>query len=116
MSENHVGYARIALSTRSGRILNCSEVFTKMPTMLISKFHNDLKKYLGKGLHKTKFVGFVSNQCQVLLKYCCCVGVLRPFETFSGHFGRGQLTYPYCSWASFLGSLHVLSAHSSASN
>ena len=33
-----------------------------------------------------------------------------------GHFGRGQLTYPHCSWASLLGSLPVLSAHSFASN
>ena len=33
-----------------------------------------------------------------------------------GHFGRSQLTYPHCSWASLLGSLPVLSAHSFASN
>ena len=33
-----------------------------------------------------------------------------------GHFGRGQLTYPHCSWASLLGSLPVLRAHSFASN
>ena len=33
-----------------------------------------------------------------------------------GHFGRGQLTYPHFSWASLLGSLPVLSAHSFASN
>ena len=33
-----------------------------------------------------------------------------------GHFGRGQLTYPHCSWASLLGSLPVLSAQSFASN
>ena len=33
-----------------------------------------------------------------------------------GLFGRGQLTYPHCSWASLLGSLPVLSAHSFASN
>ena len=32
------------------------------------------------------------------------------------HFGRGQLAYPNCSWASLLGSLPVLSAHSFASN
>ena len=35
---------------------------------------------------------------------------------FSGHFGHSQLTYPNCSWASLLGSLPVLSAHSFASN
>ena len=35
---------------------------------------------------------------------------------FSGHFGHSQLTYPNCSWASHLGSLSVLSAHSFASN
>ena len=33
-----------------------------------------------------------------------------------GHFGCGQLTLPHCSWASLLGSLPVLSAHSFASN
>ena len=32
-----------------------------------------------------------------------------------GHFGRGQLPWPHSSWASLLGSLTVLSAHSSAS-
>ena len=30
------------------------------------------------------------------------------------HFGRGHLTYLHCSWASLLGSLPVLSAHSFA--
>ena len=30
----------------------------------------------------------------------------------SGLFGHGQLTYPHCSRANFLGSLTVLSAHS----
>ena len=44
---------------------------------------------------------------------CCCV--LRPFDTF--HVISGMvLTYPHCSWASLLGSLPVLSAHSFASN
>ena len=33
-----------------------------------------------------------------------------------GHFERGQLPNPHCSWASLLGSLPVLSAHSFASN
>ena len=33
-------------------------------------------------------------------------------STLLGHFGRGQLTYPHCSWANLLGSLLVLSAHS----
>ena len=28
-------------------------------------------------------------------------------QHFSGHFGRGQLTNPHCSWASLLGSLPV---------
>ena len=30
---------------------------------------------------------------------------------FSCHLGRGQLTYPHCSWANLIGSLPVLSAH-----
>ena len=34
------------------------------------------------------------------------------FRSFRG----GQLTYPHCSFASFLGSLPVLSAYSFASN
>ena len=33
-----------------------------------------------------------------------------------GNFGRSHLTQPHCSWASLLGSLPVLSAHSFASN
>ena len=44
---------------------------------------------------------------------CWCFMALRHIL---GHFGLGQLSYPYCSWASLLGSLPVLSAHSFASN
>ena len=33
-----------------------------------------------------------------------------------GNFKRSQLAYPHCSWASLLGSLPVLSAHSFAIN
>ena len=55
--------------------------------------------------------------CIMRILICgCCVGVLRPFDTFKGHFERGQLTYPNCSWASLLGSLPVFSAYSFASN
>ena len=35
---------------------------------------------------------------------------------FPGHFGYGELIYPHCFWASLLGSLLVLSAHSFAIN
>ena len=35
---------------------------------------------------------------------------------FSGHFGRGQLNYPHCSWASLLGTLPLLCAHYVTSN
>ena len=27
----------------------------------------------------------------------CCVGFFMALRHFSGHFGRGQLTYPHCS-------------------
>ena len=37
-------------------------------------------------------------------------------QHFSGHFEHGQLTYLHCSWASLLGSLALLSAHSFTSN
>ena len=37
-------------------------------------------------------------------------------QHFSGHFGHGQLICSHCSWASLLGSLLVLSAHSFDSN
>ena len=40
---------------------------------------------------------------------CWCFMALR---LFSGHFGRGQLIYPHCSWANLPGSLPVLSADS----
>ena len=42
--------------------------------------------------------------------------VFYPLRHILGHFGRGQLTYPHCSWASLLGSLSVLGVHSFASN
>ena len=48
-----------------------------------------------------------------ILILCRCFTAL---QHILGHFGRGQLTYPHCSWASLLGSLPVLSAHSFASN
>ena len=38
------------------------------------------------------------------------------FQHILRHFGCGQLPLPHCSWASLLGSLPVLSAHSFASN
>ena len=41
---------------------------------------------------------------------CWCFKALH----FSGHFGRGQLTHPHCSWASLLDILQVLGAHSFA--
>ena len=44
-----------------------------------------------------------------------CIRVLRPWHIL-GNFGRSHLTQPHCSWASLLGSLPVLSAHSFASN
>ena len=49
----------------------------------------------------------------MLLLLCWCFTAL---QHFSGQFGQSQLTYPYCSWASLLGSLPVLSAHSFVSN
>ena len=49
----------------------------------------------------------------LLLLLSWCFAALRHIL---GHFGRGQLTRPHCSWASLLGSLRVLSAHSSASS
>ena len=42
--------------------------------------------------------------------------VFMALRHISGHFGRGQLTYPHRFWASLLGSLPVLSAHSFTSN
>ena len=44
----------------------------------------------------------------LLLLLCWC---FMAFRHISGHFGRGQLTCPHCSWASLLGSLvHILSS------
>ena len=45
-----------------------------------------------------------------LLFWCWCFTAL---WHISSNFGRGQLAYIYCSWASHLDSLPVLSAHSS---
>ena len=57
--------------------------------------------------------GGTKNFIRILLLLCLCFTALRHI---SGHFGRSQLTYPHCSWASLLGSLPVLGAHSFASN
>ena len=40
--------------------------------------------------------------------------VFTALQHFSGNFGRGQLTYPHCSWTSLLSSLPVLRTHSFA--
>ena len=45
---------------------------------------------------------FMSLLYDLLLRWC-----FMALQHFSGHFGRGQLTYPHCSWASLLGSLPV---------
>ena len=45
----------------------------------------------------------------------CCIVFYSPSTLFRS-FGRGQLSCPHCSWASLLGGLPVLSAHSFASN
>ena len=56
----------------------------------------------------------VKPQCSNLVGWLCwCFTAL---QHILGHFRRSQLTYPHCSWASLLGSLPVLSAHSFASN
>ena len=60
--------------------------------------------------------GTTNRQNVLLLLLCWCFTAL---QHVSGNFGRGQLTYPHCSWASLLGLLPVLSAfsaHSFASN
>ena len=56
------------------------------------------------------FAGFFSY-C-----YCCCCWVVVVLWHILSHFWRGQLTYPHCFWASLLGNLPVLNAHSFASN
>ena len=50
---------------------------------------------------------------RTLLLLCWCFTALRNFWS---HFGRCQLTYPHCFWASLLGSSPILGAHSFASN
>ena len=54
---------------------------------------------------------FTSDVVVVVL--CWCFTAL---WHFFNSFRCGQSTYPHCSWASLLGSLPVLSAHSFASN
>ena len=58
-------------------------------------------------------VPYIQEQCEN--QYCAVVAVL-VFYGPSTQLGRNQLSYPYCSWASLLGSLQVLSAHSFANN
>ena len=62
----------------------------------------------GCGLNCLELWGY-----RMRLLFCWCFSALRHIL---GHFGRGQLTYPHCSWANLLGSLPVFSAHSFASN
>ena len=52
----------------------------------------------------------------VLFVYSSALLVVCPIFMQQRHFGRGHLTYPHCSWASLLGILPVLGAHSFASN
>ena len=49
----------------------------------------------------------------MLFLLCWCFTALR---YFSGHFGRGQSAYPHRSWAGLLGTLPVISTHSSISS
>ena len=51
------------------------------------------------------------QESPLLFSWCFMV-----LQHILGHFGRSQLTWPHCSWASLLSSLPVLSAHSFASN
>ena len=60
------------------------------------------------GVGLTKFEGsntklkFSYNSFVSWLYWC-----FTALQHFSGHFRRGQLTYPHCSWASLQGSLSV---------
>ena len=65
-------------------------------------------------------LAFTSQEWNVVaalfMLLCLCFTALRHIL---GHFGRGQLTFPHCSWASLLGSLGslpVLGTYSLASN
>ena len=55
----------------------------------------------------------LSQEVEAPIMLCLCFTTLRHIL---GHFGSGQLPYPHCSWASLLGSLPKLSAHSFASS
>ena len=83
----------------------------QLPFFNQRKGENGRRNYFTTNLHErllpdVRFWG-------ALLLLCWCFTALRHC---SGHFERGQLTYPHCSWASLLGSLPVFSAHSFASN
>ena len=52
----------------------------------------------------------------ILMRYVVVVLLFYGLRHILGHLGRGQLTYTYCSWPSFLSSSPVLSAHSFACN
>ena len=62
-----------------------------------------IRRYSGENKNHSGLAGWL----------CYCFTALRHIL---GHFERGHLAYPHCSWASLLGSLPVLSAHSFASN
>ena len=73
--------------------------------IMIYMYHSSISFCLDKC-----FKNKVSGNCSWL---CWCFTAL---QHFSDRFGRGQLTFPHCSWASLLCSLPVLGAHSFASN
>ena len=79
------------------------------------KYHENSNKHLGVYKNHNLSLGGVwgLNRGYIGFGFDFCFTAL---QHILGHFGRGQLTLPHCSWASLLGSFPVLTAHSFASN
>ena len=79
----------------------CNRNFQSFPVWM-QTIKTSIRRYSGEKNH-SGLVGW--------LYYC-----FTALRHILGHFERGHLAYPHCSWASLLGSLPVLSAHSFANN
>ena len=80
--------------------------------LLICPWKESINMLVNSGAREKKaaFVRTI-DMSSILVWFDFCVIAL---QHILGNFGHGQLPLPHCSWASLLGSLPVLSAHSFA--
>ena len=117
----HQGFALDPQGGLSGPLDSSPNLSPPPPSTLKSGSGPDICKNCSSKMHMLHVTFDTLSQCHIYRNtakisivqlFCfCCVGVLRLFYTSPVISG-----YPHCSWASLLGSLQVLSAHSFANN